>query len=332
MEPSYHLAGPTRTGPGLFVVGACPVAGIDPATGSVEWEVEGPCGVRLPPRFIVLGDVAVAAAAGLYAVDARTGTTLWNRTDALNGAVIGDAESVYASDGEDLVAYDLWTGEERWRTALEPGGRVNLGAGAGVVCAERLISPPGRGWIECFSIADGSRRWAREVGGAAWLEVTDSVVVVAGGDREYETGWVGLDPATGETRWRRSGEFPTSDPAMSPDGNVLYACGLRGDAAGTCLAIRAADGAVLWVHETDQAVHGDPILWNESLLVIGSSDDASGLTQSVVLVLDRTTGAERSRLRPPPPMSALSSSIAVVDDVLFLDGCCSYRAGIRLAR
>lgn len=330
VQPGSFRSGPPKAGPGHFLVSGCPVAAVDSASGEVLWEAAGPCGLRFGPRFTVVGEVVIASAAGLYAVDAEDGRTLWAREDAPNGAVAGSAtDGVFSTDGGDLVAYGLETGEERWRATLEPGGYVNLGAGQGLVCAERLISPPGAARIECFSTSDGRRRWTRHVGTAAWVVVTAGVVVVAGADREYETGWIVLDPETGETLWRITGGLPDAGPAISPNGEVLYTCSKPATAA-VCIALRAVDGAVLWVRQLAGIAEGPPVLGGGVLLVAAYTIGDQGQIQSAIHVLDLETGATRFRILPPPPLIAFSSHMAVVGDIVLVEGCCDFRVAYRL--
>lgn len=141
--------------------------------------------------------------------------------------------------------------------------------------------------------------WRRHLGSGY------SGVVVAGGravtmfsDGETDH-LIALDAATGETLWRvpiaptyrgREGanDGPVSTPAIA--GEAVYALGPRGD----LLAVRAADGTILWkTHLVDvlgaETPHwgfgGSPLIAGDRLIV------PAGGRAGIVVALDRRTGA-----------------------------------------
>lgn len=290
------------------------VAALDGATGETIWEAPGTgtAGLVGPP-YAVVGDIVIVDRGGALAgLRATSGELLWNREDTPTGALIGsEPDGLYATDGETVVSYDPLTGTPRWSAPLEPGGTtIGLSAGAELVCALRLVSPPTHSRLTCFARSDGSVLWSHFVNPPPWVAITATRVVVAGLDPGEGPGWMGLDPLTGETIWKIA-DLSTEPPVLSDPRDVLYGC------RGECVAVRGSDGDVLW--RTDLGEEAGPVAVGEnSVFVVGSRDDPGSLH-----VLDATTGSFRTQVLPDASEEpgGFCGAPAVGADLLFAFGC-----------
>ena len=96
------------------------VVALDATDGSVLWTREIPADTPVTVRNGV-GFVATEAESDdyrLYALDAATGETVWNRS--VGGAWPGrgishDGDALYLSSDRYLLSLDAETGDERWR-------------------------------------------------------------------------------------------------------------------------------------------------------------------------------------------------------------------------
>ena len=262
---------------------------LDAATGSREWThslarglfssagaaaVDGTVYVRVPLRD----------ATEVHALDAADGTTRWTRQ--VGGDVVGsfvvveDALVVTAADS--LLALDVETGEQRWRTAVEPhSAQPAVGNGAvHVGCTDDTV--------RAFDLATGDRRWRYEFDeaitttpsihdGVVYAGSSSRLVALADGEetwtfeptkdlstpavavddeRVYVGGWrlYGLDAATGDRQWARKFEvnaYLTTPPVVA-DGTVVAA------PTGSLAAFDAASGIPHWSVEGPWFTRGRP--------------------------------------------------------------------------
>lgn len=183
----------------------------------------------------------------LYAVDGATGKPVWvAQADAqlmsqpvyADGRVFagaGDSDaSIWAppfykligSKQNDLLAFDLTTGKQIWRTQL-PGSGMPTQALVG----SSLISANGAGLVYAFTPADGTYRWRSYLGSDAdmsqVLDGRDGRIYLAGG---YPNAVFALDASNGTMLWRHL--FGTYDGALSDcplasDGVAVYGMYVR---------------------------------------------------------------------------------------------------------
>lgn len=290
------------------------------AAGEIVWEENTTGSGLIGPAYLVVDGVVVAAHDGLVGFRAQDGERLWAALESAPQVMTAaEQEGLFTTDGEDLVAVDILTGIERWRTPLADGGLVNLGSGAGLICAERLIFAPGDARVECFSSSDGSRRWVRFVGTAQWVAIARGLVILAGGEEEGEPGWIALNPDTGETVWVTSQDLPSLGPEIS-EGDVIYTCGDPSQTRRDCAAVRAEDGAVLWQRGLAGVPVSAPVLGGESLYVIVLLDDG----RQVLFALERTTGSIRSQLDPGEEVRGFCANPETIGNLVFAFGCAGY--------
>lgn len=288
------------------------MAALDRETGETLWEAGevGTVGLVGLPYVVANGVIVVARDDALVGLRATSGQVLYVRegtvTDVLTDS---DPDGLFATDGETIVSYDPLTGATRWTAALEGGGDVLLSAGRDLVCAERLVSPLTASRVTCYDSSDGSVRWSRLIHPPPWIAITGTRVVVAGLELGEGSGWMGLDPETGETVWKNAG-LSGNGPAIARQGDALYAC------ARECIAVRVSDGGVLWRRSLDQEV-GSPAIGGESIFVVGFLS-----AQNPLYILDNSSGVLRDQIVPDSTEpSGFCGTPATSGDLLFVFGC-----------
>jgi outer membrane protein assembly factor BamB len=195
----------------------------DASSGEPRWARPLSCRGCSPYRgdtwpAIVADGVVVAAMGGafrggtydpygrIWAIDLRDGSLLWSRMIRspglpiiVDGAVIVNEESRSMNADESVFAFELRSGDERWRRSKEIAWVVSLsGAGQEVFVATgyRLLS---------LSTGDGSLRWKRWMRGVVGAPAVGprSLFVAGYGSNRSASAVAGLDRATGEVRWTR---------------------------------------------------------------------------------------------------------------------------------
>lgn len=170
----------------------------------------------------------------------------------------------------------------------------------------RPVPTPG---IPVAPAAQPSEIWRFEIADDYYVLVAaDEDLVVAAAAPEYpqlhedqERLVIGIDPATGDERWRMTPGCAPYQPVVAPDA-VFFACD-----DGSVRALDRSDGSELWKVDTGAAPFL-PVLAGD-LLVLGNADpeddyrldgtDPAGRPSSTVLALDRATGDEIWRFSDP---------------------------------
>lgn len=276
---------------GLVVTGACTDA--DPATSAVATSVTSEAAPATPGRAETADDLAGTVTtltrgeafpkppAGACDTEA---TTRLSRYDAAANVVVWSTEGPYVDTHRPIVGESF----------------------AWMVGARQYASQ-----IGAIDLATGDPAWlwtSREPITAAQV-VDDTMVVLTRG------GLVGLDAATGRHRWSYRGRpgrqqlvqqtepwwrVRVDTPRSGPD---VY---LNDD--GNAIAVRVADGAVAWVHEsTAHDFSFAPVVVAEGVIQI---DFLAAIT-----LLDATSGEERWRWIAPE-RAAVDGVVAVGDDVV----------------
>lgn len=231
-------------GDGLVVLvladgtGTADLLGIDPATGVTVWTTAVPAG-----GVAVDDDVVVGAGGPITAYDRATGAPRWSipGSGGYSDPVIGDGVVVVPSDAG-LVALDLESGEEAWRTTdtlpgvpggvedgiLVHGGQDDPTTGVDVRTGEVLWTQPGHStYDDVFALGDG----------AAYM-------FDFGAGDGGATSAVAYEVATGETRWRFSpGPWPflaTDTDVVAIDPNIVV--------------LSTDDGSVRWSTPTGDSL------------------------------------------------------------------------------
>ncbi|WP_435176977.1 PQQ-binding-like beta-propeller repeat protein [Halorussus sp. AFM4] len=249
----------------------------------------------------------------LYAFEAGSGETRWRyRFDDRSTFPKAAGGTVYAVEGERLLALDAADGSVRWRFRAAGVDHRNFAVG------DRAVFVADGASVTAVDAADGSERWSTAVDGDRVGRPT------LGDDRVYlggERGFRALDRATGRERWRTS----------TPAGERTLAAGvwedqLVGWASDAVYGFRIADGSERWrtAHEgvrpfaATGALAGDAAyVWGRSLAAVDlrtggkrwtfGSDSGGGSTPVVrdgsvytptgsdLVALDAADGSERWR-------------------------------------
>lgn len=204
--------------------------------GQLLWRTRLSTQALVPPQVTPAGQQLVVQAADgrVYALDERTGRTLWSYESSeplltLQGTatplVLPSATFTGFANGR-LVALDNRNGQLAWDV--------------------RVAVPSGRTDIERLADVD-----------AQPLLTSKGMLVVT----SYQGRLIALDPSSGRGIWERKDS--SYYPAVEGSENILYV-----DEAGNIVALDARSGGVLW---NQDALSGRrltaPVLWGETLAV-----------------------------------------------------------------
>lgn len=183
----------------------------------------------------------------LCAIDAGTGTLRWDfRTQGAIRARPTEAEGalyVHSDDGF-LYCLDARVGTERWRSRIE---------------AEPVMRIP--------PTQPGSR-----------VDITASAPLLSEGRLlvgTHDGNLVALDPATGDSLWKRGVGGSVLPEPCAAMGRVF-----AGGFGGSVVAFDAASGARLWSFDTGAPVTSSPAAWQDVVVVGSRSYDIFGLNAS----------------------------------------------------
>lgn len=194
------------------------------ADGTTLWEASP----GDPSAEPLVDDDRVFVASGVpTALDLEDGTEVWSRDVAVDswGACLGDDVVVVAGrtdGGGALVGLDAESGERVWRTDLPRGVKTPP------TCADGTVYMPDEGnGLIAASVRSGDVEWRtepyRRVGGlrrGATPAVVDDTVVLPSGNGPRT---VGVDRASGETRWKLDTGPTLAPPLVTADGVLVGA-------------------------------------------------------------------------------------------------------------
>lgn len=218
------------------------------------------------------------------AMSARTGEILWSTQ--MEGHVDGTAALdglgglLIASDDKHLYRLNATTGEVLWKTAQcgDSQGKPQLNfvtsPGKPIVYYECYVSDgmssSSVGAVYAADLLTGQQLWViNGAGGLPTFIESLALLVIAG----YDGVAYGLDPESGDTRWKQS---VSSSQFMSPfvfdsTRSRIYA----GDLNGEMFALDAMTGASLWSYQAKDLIAnpmGARISADSSMLYFGSYD------------------------------------------------------------
>jgi len=192
---------------------------LDPHSGAQVWSVASGVDGRAP--VVIDGDLVLVAGAGLVALAAADGTTVWRATDGVDVSSAPVASGARLFVGEEdgtLRCRDRATGLTLW--ALKTGSALRAPA---LIQDDRLLVGTRDGRFLAVSTDKGRVEWRWKVG----ADVADAAIAFARGAvifASYENVLYALDRGNGHLRWRAP--LP-SRPLASPllVGNaVIVAC------------------------------------------------------------------------------------------------------------
>jgi len=211
---------------------------------------------------------------------------------AYSGIAVADGSLVtaFADGGSDVVAaFDAASGKPRWRYRLGARNEGHDGSDDGPLSTPVLgggrvfaLGPDGR--LVALRLADGGLVWERRLadfggeapsfGYATTPVLLDDVLILQAGGPEGRS-IVGLDAATGETRWTRGddGLLYESPAAMTLAGRrQVVAIGPK-----TIVGLDPGDGSLLWTHplgEEDRVATSTPTFIGEDRFLTFITGDA----------------------------------------------------------
>jgi outer membrane protein assembly factor BamB len=271
----------------IYVSSPFGVAALDQETGVAIWEEEPSTGIA-GLSFVIVGDViAVARGNTLVGLEAETGQQLWvhEATTSVETLTASEPGGLFTTDGERVFSYDSQNGSIIWDVPTDPGGLIVLEAAIGLVCTERLVSPPADARLTCYDQSNGMFRWARFLHSPPWIALTPTDVIVAGLELDEGPGLMGLDRNSGQASWKRPG-LSGNSPAVSYEDDVLYTC------AEGCTAVSGDEGEILWHTDLEKPV-GAPSQSGTTIGVVAFLSEPNPL-----YVLDATTGILRAAVLP----------------------------------
>jgi outer membrane protein assembly factor BamB len=230
----------------------------------------------------------------------------WRRPlGAGTGGIVVDDGRVFTllSDGEDeeVVALAFADGKELWRAQLDPWSSESGPASTPLADGPRVIVLSRACQLRAFDAAKGAILWQRDLktdfavvlreGCATSPLIEEGTLVVQGGGRDNDQRLIGLDPASGTTRWTAKGGERTfySSPVMADIGGVrqvvVHHTIVGPPPRSALMGLRWSDRERLWTHTLGQLSHDTPVAlpggrvllatWNGADLVrIASSSGA----------------------------------------------------------
>lgn len=234
-----------------------PVPAVVWKKGEQKWHVDAPvcvAGDRVLVATSFLDKEKIGERA-LYCLSAATGDTVWTKPLKLNpwggASVSGDTVVISGSSigyyyaqlkgaKGDVTAFDLKTGQEKWRKEV-PGGVV----GCVALSDDLAVCTASDGKVRAFALADGERRWVYDAKVPVFAPPAVAGGVVYAGD--LSGGVHAIDLKTGNGKWTLDlGKDPaTQAPGMVYGGPtvvggklVIATCNLEGPLARkpTCVA------------------------------------------------------------------------------------------------
>ena len=266
-------AGRVYCGEGMHESRNCRLFCLDAATAKPAWENPFQATSHTEGAPALAGGKLIFPAGddGLFAVDAKTGSRLWQFEGGkekgihIDGAPVVSGNRVFAGSGlysYAAVCLDADTGNEKWRTELklrsfgEPivmGKHVYFGVGTGNMGADvfdyeeeggKKENQPA-GAVVCLEAETGKEVWRYDVPRSVHTGlVGDSFSIYAA----CRDGFVYcFDRATGKLRWKRGANGPsiTSGPAVATAGGMpiaVYAVSQDGNV----VCLNPHTGAIVW--------------------------------------------------------------------------------------
>lgn len=273
---------------------------VDAETGKTQWQTNrlgtlpwtdglhpwnyGTLSIQAPPalsnnRLFVISGIPTTT---LYALDPADGSPLWGYEMSFSPdeTLVTDTTVYLSSVGDEpLVAVDVTTGIERWKT--EPSTGVHPQAYAQGYVVGPVLDQDGQfGAVEASS---SSVAWTRDVGNSDLSRgpcITNDTVYCGTGTL------YALNLADGSIRWRRTLVEPDSDLRPVSDGSTVY---LALSGRNQVLALDGRTGDVQWRKQIHGLLGGSTATLTDTTLYVA--------LERGVVALDKATGNERFRVQ-----------------------------------
>lgn len=233
------------------------------ADGSVQQTIETRGHIGIPSPWIYGSFLIIPENGGTLAVfSTSSGELLWRHSPKYNA----DIQAMTASNGvlvlsrhsEYITAYDLATGDIRWRVDIPDRSYVHVVAENGIVYTDL------EGRLIAYNIASGDQIWTMFLDiliGRTLLE--DNMIYAVLGSEESTT-IVAVDKNAQSVKWKRP--FYTSaytiGTYLTSDDGVIYA------ASDTLMAIAGDSGRILWLTDFIGNLF-QPMVLGDTVVVVG---------------------------------------------------------------
>jgi outer membrane protein assembly factor BamB len=282
------------------------VADAGPTGEPVElwrFQADGEC--QAPPA-VVAGVVYAACTRVLYALDAATGTELWQFAGTRLGGVSAVGELVYVNDVEPgapidpeapttiLRALDAMTGQERWHVAVLGGSDPVVENGVAVIAT-------GDGFLLGLDAATGAESWRFQVSteGTAHSPALADGIAYLGGDG---VDFFAVDTATGTLLWTGDTGDDQTRTAVVGEGVAYIGGSPDGGEGGHLYAFDAVTGELLWTRD-------EPLFTPTVLDGVGYSGGLAGAVDA----FDTADGTQRWRTQ----VGGVVRNVAIAGDVVY---------------
>lgn len=283
------------------------IVAIDPDQGAILWDAMPSPGLIGYAYELVGSVVVVITEERLVGLDAQTGATLWEQAiPSIVDLAQHGAAPIIATDGTTLYGLNPSTGVEVWSVPVEEGGFVNLSAGPGLACVERLVSAPSDARIACHRSEDGTHLWSRLIPSPESVAQVPGRVILVGAEGTVGRSWIGLDSDSGEPVWEFS-ELPELVERVPGPGLPVFGCGE------VCAAVDASSGSVLW--RSDPGTTGIPRHGTGFVFAVETDLSAGSL-----YILDASNGDVAATVTPLPG-EAFCGSPATIGPRVFVYTC-----------
>jgi outer membrane protein assembly factor BamB len=203
--------------------------------GEDKWHVDAPVAVAgglvlVASSFL---DKEMQGDRALFALDAKSGAVKWRAPLRINPwsgpAVSGKTVIVCGSTASfdlkmlkgakgDVIAFDLVSGQEKWRKEVTTGGIL----GCPALTDELVITTATDGKVRAFSLADGERRWIYEARTPFFAPVALGKGVGYAGDLKGEIHAINLADGTSKWKFDLGAEATLKSPGGIYGGPVLH--------------------------------------------------------------------------------------------------------------
>jgi len=270
------------SGPG-YVEGST-VFSLDPTSGDKLWSVF--LGSAQPELTVAAGSAYIvwdgSAYAGIYALNATTGTVLWKvswkHSEIVAAPVVSDS-SVYIDFHEGpnrfnpgVCALDATTGHQLWCHGN------NFAMAYSPAVAGGAVYTAGDGFMVSLNASTGAQNWSKPVKAASSAPVVVGTTVFFGASYEVAA----VSTATGSTLWT----YPTRNliGGLAAGADTLYISEVHG----VVDAVPTAGGDSVWTYKAPD-VSAPSLLLDSGTLYAAGGNPAGGLAS--IASLNPTTGA-----------------------------------------
>lgn len=230
------------------------VAALSTADGSKQWTTGLESGGIAGGLALSDGTLYALGDFGVWALATADGSEQWHFEPEsywdVSGAPVVAGEALYFTSNTFIQCLAVADGSERWR--VEPGGDPGISAGPARV-DDAVVFGFENGRVAGLEVADGTRRWDRNLG--------DEVTAIAGAGDAVLVGTTAhrvfaLSAADGSERWRRSLPTPGQisvgiGPTITVSDGVAYV----GSTGGRTFAMGVAEGRTRWTVDLYDQVH-----------------------------------------------------------------------------